>query len=233
MCLIIAKKKGDEYDREELLKAITTASYRNSDGAGFCIKRPKNIKGKMYYNFIRKGYFDTSEDYEKDESRMMDDLDSWDIQSSDELIVHLRFTSAGPTDIDMCHPFVVSPSEDTILRSGYWVDAPMVAHNGTFHGYTSNWKGATKSDTYNFVQMFLGRGKNLEDLLAFENNQSNGVYKALMGTNKLAIIHNEADKDMTLLGNFKKEKDGNLYYSNNYYKERYDYAAYYQQEGGY
>ena len=222
MCIIIAKKKGVPYNREELRQSLAVAAVRNEDGAGFVIKRATNKRGKYSFSngdkkfpiFLSKGYFDTSEDFVNDHSYFLNKIDKENIQDDDELIVHLRYTTSGMTTPTMCHPFCVPPrgQERFLDMVDLFCELPVFAHNGTF--YKAMYTREHGSDSYLMAKNYFSDFNALKDLLDFEDDQDNGVFKWFMEHNKLAFI--TAERDMVLLGEFIEE--GSYHYSNSYYK---------------
>jgi len=226
MCIIIAKQKGIEFDPDELEKAINNGLYRNNDGSGFALKKVNEER-----ILISKGYFDEYLENdllnERQESQLFGAIMRQNVGIEDELVVHLRYSTAGEDSISNCHPYVVSNNSKNIILDSHRVKRPVAAHNGTFWNYNpTRYEYQTKkerkkhgklksmSDTYYFVKHFLSREGMIDELI-LAREYTPKLYEDIMTFNKLAILFPD-DRPMALLGDFITE--GNLKYSNSYYK---------------
>lgn len=204
MCIIIAKEQGREYNEQELVDAIKIAEIHNSHGAGFSLKRAGETKilvskGYLYYYQL-----------------MIDRLEALDIQKDDELIIHLRYATAGNVDKQNCHPFIVSTDLPTILEDEVTTDLPVMAHNGTFYEYSDS--NSPNSDTVNFVKEFLGQAGVLDSIYTIEAyNEIRS--EQMLGTNRLCVMFPD-DRPMMRIGDWNrlKKDDYCFVYSNYYHK---------------
>jgi len=212
MCIIIAKKKGVTFNMDTIEKSIRTGIKRNDDGGGFCVKREDNSK---YPIFISKGYFD------KTGNDIIDAIKSQKIKKEDELIIHLRYSTAGVNSINNCHPFGIPDvnKEELINANDCKINYPTVAHNGTFYEYVDS-RGTylntreSKSDSLKFVEDVLVNRK-LLPIFVEKGNEEDFFFDSFISSNKLAFLFPKGE--MLLIGNFIEEDDG-MMYSNEYYK---------------
>jgi predicted glutamine amidotransferase len=203
MCIIIAKKRGVEYNKKELEEAIKVAKIHNSHGAGFAYKR-----GDSEEIYLSKGYL-----YYYD--LMLDKLDALNIQQEDELIVHLRFATSGLVDDSNCHPFIVSSDLEEVLETETVTNKLVMAHNGTFYDYS--YKDDDNSDTVNFILEFASIPNAINSLKVLKNIDKNLPYKILDG-NRLCFMHPGKER-MVLFGDWNKlnKEDAGFVYSNYYH----------------
>lgn len=88
MCIIVAKERNKEFDKEKL-----DFSYKsNTDGCG--IMWYEDNKVKTY----------TTLDYEE----FKDFLEGYDWFKEYPAVIHLRYTTVGDTTLELCHPFTTS-----------------------------------------------------------------------------------------------------------------------------
>lgn len=196
MCLIIVKKVGTKLNNELLAKAIKKSGIHNNHGYGFTIKRgtSKNIN-------ISKG--------QKTVTELISDIEESKIGLNDELIVHLRFGTAGDKNAINCHPFVVSnDTEDVETVYSEFVRKPVLAHNGVISEFTD--RQSKYSDTFHFVR----------DYLSIIDPKYHQTLLDNLGSNKFAMSY-PGKKPILLGGTWLQE--GGLYFSNAGYK---DYTSY-------
>lgn len=198
MCIIIAKEKGKELNIEELKKSVEVAAKRNSHGGGFAIKREGSNEIE-----ISKGYYYAS-------VLLQHLLAKDDIKPNDELIVHLRYATAGDKGPIGCHPYVMSQDDDVIHTTEGMISESLFAHNGTFHDFKKI--NSNLSDTYWFNKEFLGKPGAAEALITLRDTNEY-ILDNVITFNKLAIMF--PDKDMELLGEFIETE--NFKYSNWYF----------------
>lgn len=202
MCIIIAKERGKKYNKKELESAIEIAKIHNSDGAGFAFKR-----GNSDSIYLSKGYLFYY-------GLMLNELDKLDIQPEDELIVHLRYATAGDVDAANCHPFVVSDNEDMIKQDEIEVNLPVMAHNGTFYEYS--YTNDVNSDTVNFIKDFAS-GEGVLDGLASMWKSDPFMGRKLLDSNRICVIF-PGDKPMFKMGDWnRKTTEDNCFIYSNYY----------------
>lgn len=202
MCIIIAKEKGKQYNEAELISAIDVAKIHNSDGAGFAFKR-----GNSETIYLSKGYLTYYEN-------MLDRLRELNITEDDELIVHLRYATAGNVDSANCHPFVVSSNDELVKSDEIETNLPVMAHNGTFYDYS--YTKDENSDTVNFIKEFASK-EGVLDALATIKEASIDRITSLMDTNRICAIF-PGDKPMLRIGDWnKKNKEDACFVYSNYY----------------
>lgn len=212
MCIIIAKKKGKTFDREELSKAVKVAQVHNSHGGGFALKRAGSEE-----IYLSKGYISYYE-------IMLERLDDLDIQDDDELIIHLRYATSGLINQENCHPFVVSENLSEVQETEIMTNKMVMAHNGTLSDW--NYINDTNSDTVNFILEFASQYNAVNALLALRNID-NRLASKIIGENRLAFLRPKAD--MALLGNWftmEEGKNDTFVYSNLYCRFEDSYRAY-------
>lgn len=134
MCLLIYKPKDEIVPDSFLYNWFKS----NSDWAWLAYadgNRVKIIKSLDYKEF--KKAYDELKDY--------------------PMIIHFRLATSGLTDELNCHPFIVWPTTEDVLKIE-WEMA--LAHNWVLYNYTKHWK---YSDTFHFVKHFAkikdNRGK--------------------------------------------------------------------------
>lgn len=186
MCLAIFKKTGLSIPYD----SIKAAWRMNGDGAGIAIRGTNFVE-------IHKGFMSLGEfiDFLTLNEKTFNNYD---------MVLHLRYTTSGNTNIGMTHPFPVS-RKNADLVSPYFKTDKAVIHNGVMfnpnlscHGY---------SDTAIFAKW-----------LAVFNPKMKKIKKVL-GEDRLAIVTKEK---VELLGDW-HEKDG-IMYSNLYSLASYSYS---------
>ena len=195
MCLIIQRQPNFEIPYEK----FSTAVLNNPDGYGLSFP---DDKGLTVLRSSDKPDVDAL--YRMVNEELIDK----------ELMVHLRYTTAGDTILRNSHPFPI------LEKSRDGIDLRM-AHNGTLHKYKN---GAAKweSDTRNFVRSFvrplfkrLVRGMPSEEILQdefvkkiLEDQLTTQSVLTFLDSEGNSLICNET-------GNGGKKEEG-WYYSNVY-----------------
>jgi len=207
MCIIIAKRAGVKLDFAELKDAAKTASLHNCHGTGFAVKKEgsSNIilsKGYKYYEIA------------------LDVIEKMKIQKGDELMVHMRYATAGETNVENCHPYVVSDNfKEILVDEAVITDKAIVSHNGTFDYYVD--AKSEYSDTIHYIKDYLSEEGVLESMRSIEYASYYQMYR-LMGSNKLCIIHPDVNLDMDTFGSWNMRKKESLIYSNYYHIQPYN-----------
>jgi len=203
MCLIIQRDANKEIPYQKLALAIEN----NPDGFGLSVPEGS---GKLYT--MRS----------KD---MPDAEELWNLLHKDlkgeKLMLHLRYTTAGATNLRNAHPFPIL----TMKEDG--VDLRM-AHNGTLSKYT-NQRG-DESDTRRFTRMYvrplfkrLTKAYSLQEVMDDDFTQYL-LDDQLSAASVLSFIDGNGNTMVVnAKGNGGFEEDG-IYYSNKYSFEK-DYRA--------
>jgi len=161
MCLLMMKPSGVAYNHKFLLSAIKSGIQSNRDGIGGAVR-----KGSSNILRMNKGHFNHSAD---DFYRWLKDQD---IQTEDEVMVHLRMGTAGGRTIYNQHPYVLgeisTPSnlaavseltlDDDDVKTGVF------AHNGIFSLRDYAEFDSKLSDTYNWGVTFFRTDKHIQAL---------------------------------------------------------------------
>lgn len=195
MCLIIQRDPGKEIP----FRNLDTAIANNPDGYGLTVVEG----GGKLATFRTKDTPDTEELW----TLLHNDL------KDERLMLHLRYTTAGATNLRNAHPFpILNKREDGVdLR---------MAHNGTLSKYT-NAKG-TESDTRRFSRLYvrplfkrLLKGATLEEVMK-DDFTSYLLDDQLSSSSVLAFLDGYGNKlVVNAKGNGGFEEDG-IYYSNKY-----------------
>ena len=196
MCLIIVKKAGAELNKELLKSAINKSGVHNNHGFGFTLKTAKSKR-----IFINKGQKTTKE--------LIEDLEEMKINKEDELIVHLRYGTAGKQNEINCHPFVVSLNTEEVEQTYDYTYEPVLAHNGVISEFTD--RTSNYSDTFHFVR----------DYFALIDPKHHQKLLNSVGANRFALSY--PGKREMLLGGSGWNEDKGLWFSNTGYK---DYSSY-------
>lgn len=195
MCLIIQREPNFEIPYDKFESAILNnpdgygLSYPDKDGRLITIRNPDEPDPMELYRTISEELLEQ------------------------KLMVHLRFTTAGATNLRNAHPFPI------LERGKDGVDLRM-AHNGTLHKYKKH--SSDESDTRVFVREFvrplfkrLVRGMEPEELLndpftkkILEDQLTTASVLTFLDGNGNTLICNET-------GNGGKKEEG-WYYSNTY-----------------
>lgn len=209
MCIIMVKESGKHFNREELVDAIKVAQIHNKHGAGFAFK-----KGKSKTIYLSKGYL-----YYYD--LLVDAIDNLNVQLEDELMVHLRYATAGKVNAANCHPFVVSQNPEEVTVDEIETTLPVMAHNGSFYDYS--FKDDPNSDTVNFIEMFAaipGAIESLETLNKIDLEFKSDLVEKLIAKNRLCFMF-PGNKKMVRYGDWNQYVDTKKYslkFSNYYHK---------------
>jgi len=206
MCIVIAKEAGVPFSQDELESAVNCAVKRNSHGSGYALKRAGSSEIKVAKGFL---YSEV----------LLEHIADLDVQDGDELMVHLRYATAGKKGTLGCHPYVVSEDDEVIQQDDAIItDNPVFSHNGTFYDFIE--RTSDFSDTYNLGKEFLAKEGVIESLILIRDT-SPDVFKSIITFNKLAIMFPDADKPMELFGEF-ITTSGYFNYSNYYFENQYN-----------
>lgn len=142
-------------------------------------------------------------------------IENLKIQKDDELMVHMRYATAGETNVENCHPFIVSDNiKDILLDEVVVKGKAVVAHNGTFDYYVD--KKSDYSDTIHYIKDYLSEEGVLESMRNIEYASYYQMHR-LMGNNRLCLIYPDVDLDMDTFGDWNMRKKESLIYSNYYH----------------
>lgn len=201
MCIISSCPKGTPKNTKEVTDFITSGFNCNRAGSGFMYKKA----GENFVH-INKGFFNLA--------NLLKAIKDADLKDEDELVIHHRIATAGNTDDENTHPFVVSDiHEEVILLEGK-VEKPCLAHNGIFSNIKElEWIDQDYSDTYAFSRYIMSE-PNILNL--FKTNQAifKIALKGVLSWSRLALLF--PDRDMIMLGDF--TKDNGYFHSNDGYK---------------
>ena len=127
MCVIIKREPKIIIPDEKLISAC----HVNSDGWG--------------YSVVDRGKLETKKFHDPKGTKPEDVIKALKDAEDNLLFLHLRFTTAGKTNTDNCHPFEVFKGDNYEVQ---------FMHNGTLNKFS---KGTTDdySDTYHFTQEIL------------------------------------------------------------------------------
>lgn len=219
MCVIIAKRKGDNIDRAYLEHMMIRGANSNRDGCGFALKKAGS--GEIIFS---KGYQGrtAAED-------LIDFLKNYEIEQDDEFMFHARIGTSGRRDAYNTHPFVLGESatesdDDSITLKDLHLKQPCFAHNGVFSEYSdynSRW-----NDTFHFGDLFLSQPDVVENIVRLDEHSIEVLYKSDFNYNKVSIMF-PGNTQLKLVGNFSTDKKG-LWYSN----RMWEYDDSYRNVGG-
>lgn len=191
MCIAAIKMENVELPSEKHLRNCET---HNQDGMGIALLK----KGKTEI-LIKKDFKD------------IDVFIKWfyeNVKKEDICIIHFRYATHGLKDIGNRHPFPVTKNKE-LLRKAEVVCQIAMAHNGVISSYGRHTK---YSDTQKFILDILS------DETIKNNLSSPAVQKLVdnfLGGDRLAIL--QSNGIVISWGEWVKE--GELYYSNEGYKE--------------
>lgn len=219
MCVIIAKRKGDNIDRAYLEHMMIRGANSNRDGCGFALKKAGS--GEIIFS---KGYQGrtAAED-------LIQFLKNYEIEQDDEFMFHARIGTSGRRDAYNTHPFVLGETatesdDDSITLKDLHLKAPCFAHNGVFYDYSdynSRW-----NDTFHFGDLFLSQPDVTENLVRLDEHSIEVLYKSDFNYNKVSIMF-PGNTPLKLVGNFSTDKKG-LWFSN----RMWEYDDSYRNVGG-
>lgn len=129
MCMIIYKPEGKKWN-DDLREQMEYCFSKNKDGCGLMIRDDSKV-------YMTKGIWGVEHFY-----RLIRGL-----PETAEIAIHFRFTSAGKTSQEMCHPFSLNKNDLKRMRGN--VGAGLM-HNGTIHNLCFQGK---HSDTYYLADM--------------------------------------------------------------------------------
>lgn len=191
MCIMLVKQEGVDLPTE---KHLRNCEIRNKDGIGVALLK-----------------FQTEEIVIKKDFENIDGFLAWfysNVTKEDNCIVHFRLATHGLVDAGNRHPFPVTKNKE-LLRQTESICKMVVAHNGVISEYRQH---ATYSDTQKFIVDILS------DEAIKTNLESASVRKLIsnfIGTDRLVVL--SSDKKVYLWGTW--EKEGELFYSNDGYKD--------------
>jgi hypothetical protein len=147
MCLIVQRPAGLIIPKEKFDSSVIV----NSDGWGFSAQREGEELTTI--KSVDKDYdYDTLYDMLHDEFK------------DDNILLHLRFTTAGDTALRNAHPFPI------LEKEADGIDIRM-AHNGTLYKYKPNatgdnsWESDTRCFVREFVRPLFKQNKNPKEIL--------------------------------------------------------------------
>lgn len=196
MCIIVAKNKGFELPKKEILK---NCFDNNSDGAGFMY----TLNNKV---IIDKGYM-KFEDLWKRLQNLQNEIDI----KNTPIVLHFRIGTSGNFDASCTHPFSLT-NKDNKLKELDAIANIGIAHNGIISSYAD--AKSELSDTQLFIKKFLFPLYKIDK--NFYNNKDIQDIIEKVTSSKFAILTNK--NELITIGNF-IEKDGILY--SNYSFENY------------
>lgn len=141
MCVIIARKPNVLIPEDKL----RSAAIVNPDGFGFSV--------------IDRGQIETVKLWEPGGNKAADIIKAFEDCKDHQVYMHLRYTTAGKTNVENCHPF------QSFKGDGYEVQ---FMHNGTLSSFKKD--SSDFSDTYHFNEEIIK-----PTLKAFYELYGNGV----------------------------------------------------------
>lgn len=147
--------------------------------------------------FLQKGYFDFDHFWH----------DFNNIQKEVPALVHFRFASAGEINKQNCHPFFIDSSHAMI-------------HNGTLWDFVNPKSALSDTMIYN---KFILKPLFKSDKDFWQKKHGEYLLASTMGYSKMAILSKTGD--FTILNESAGEWDGDIWYSNDGYKEESKYCG--------
>jgi len=186
MCLaIVVDKHFDAEEVDGIIEGIDNAWDDNPDGAGMSYVD----EGKRLV--VDKGHFDKSAFIEEVKKVLNKNYNS-------DILIHLRYASAGVINKENCHPFRIDDSKALI-------------HNGTIRQMGAK-KEDDESDTVKFSKFLSTLPKDF-----MEHNGYDVMIEDYLGFNKVCVLSD--DGESKIYNSYKGEMIGNVWYSNDYYKK--------------
>lgn len=199
MCVIVYKPKGVNMPTYADLKACFST---NKHGAGFMLPINNKVvikKGFMTFKDLKKSLIDTFKENNLD-------------PITTPLVIHFRITTQGGVKKELCHPFAICKSYNTMRLLKHECDLAL-AHNGIITLTSTygllNHKEPNYNDTMTFIKDYLSLIVENDIYWGMNNNKVQLVEK-LIGYSKLAIMNKKGY--VNLIGDFYKR--GGVYYSN-------------------
>lgn len=195
MCVIIAREPKVLIPHEKL----TSAAHVNPDGFGFSI--------------IDRGKIETIHMCETNGNNAADIIKAFDDAKDHRCYMHLRYTTAGKTNIDNCHPF------QSFKGDGYEVQ---FMHNGTLGTFKQT--ASDYSDTYHFNEQIIKPTLKAFYGLYGDNVLANPTFKRILSEFKggsVFTLYDSNGKEL-ILGEGKKFEGwwaSNDYSFNRYHRE--------------
>lgn len=201
MCIIIYKPKGIKMPDADVIKY---SMENNPDGTGYMFNIPSGV-------FIRKGFFKHSEVL----TSLKKDLNHYRLKDIDvDIAIHARIATAGLVKAENCHPFPISDHVGD-LQSTTIVCKQAMVHNGMINICDDKHKNL--SDTQIFVKDVMSR-------VELGSKPIRELIKLSIGSSKLLVFNFNGMRQS--FGTW--VKDGEMWYSNETYKERTKYVPTYK-----
>lgn len=211
MCIAIVKKRGVLMPKEETLNICFE---NNPHGCGYTINR----NGE---NFLFKGFMKLSE--------MMDSFKKTKPLQSETVMIHFRVASVGSIKQSNCHPFIVSQKYETMKKLNVKTKLPILVHNGTFKSFNKEKTKNEKdySDTMQFTKLIAPL---IQDYANYYYKPLNDFINLYVKDNncRVAIMYKYGEVD--LFGDWIKDKETHLLFSNKSYEKISDRFAVEQME---
>jgi len=221
MCLLFMKPRGVKYDHDFTVSAINSGIQSNRDGIGGAYRN--TTTNKLY---LKKGFY----------PRSKDDFFAWlekiNPHVDDELMVHLRYGTAGNKSTYNQHPYILGEkawvpqqaAEPNLTLEDELTSGGVFAHNGGFYDSEYRLDNPNLSDTYNWGLTYFKTKKDIQDLI-------DGGYESLVANNTLAstligqkVCFMFPNRDMIHTENFKSDRG--------YLFSNYGYKSYVDDRGG-
>lgn len=185
MCLaVVVYNYPDEEDIQNVLEGLDNAWDDNPHGGGIAYAD----KGVI---IIDKGYFDKGAFLARVEDTLRAEYDS-------DVLIHLRYASAGELGEENCHPFSIGKEQAFI-------------HNGTISQMKAKINDK-KSDTQLFGEFLTGLPADFTEHKGYTE-----LLEDYLGFNKVAVINTFGSS--TIFNEDLGENVGSIWYSNDYYKK--------------
>lgn len=199
MCVIVAKNKGYNLPKKEILQNCYT---NNPDGAGIMYTKNNKVvidKGYMSFNSLWK--------------RLQKLKTEIDIKNT-PIVLHFRIGTSGAYDKSNTHPFELTNQDSRLLKLKNSVNIG-IAHNGIITAYEDTTE-LTLNDTQLFIRDFLFPIYKINNEF-YKYKDIQEIIKKVTGS-KFAFLTSK--KELILIGDF--IEDNGIYYSNKTYLESRD-----------
>jgi predicted glutamine amidotransferase len=184
MCLIIICKPGSQKNpaKSEFLKeAIQNGYKKNQDGWGFSYNTADTEKSLRVFKSLY------------DDNELIHQLIKENIPKESTLVIHLRNTSAGSSDILNAHPFILSENESEMCEDDVITENPVLFHNGTFYAYKNSFNIVSGfSDTYYFAKNVM-RVPELLALLKRDEKTLESILGSTIASNKICVLYPDGE----------------------------------------
>jgi len=198
MCVICLSKKGVRQPDESEIRDMWET---NPHGAGYMFIKDGKVE-------IHKGFMELKD--------FLRSVKSENFTDDDVVVYHFRISTQAGVTPEMTHPFPLSDD----LKDMKILDCTCsvgIAHNGIIR--LTSCKDPDYSDTALFITEYLPML--IRDTRDITDRRVKKTIKALAGS-KLVIIN--GDGDVTVIGDFFKDKDGLMYSNKNHLPTR-DFAG--------